>query len=90
MQEKGLEGSSQGCLTGSFLTEKVQDGKVAGASEYDVTEEGGKQVTEGYACILTEYFHKSAYIVMQLYSVTVLMYHKSFKLEYLRVVEIDF
>ena len=90
MQEKGLEGSSQCCLTGSFLTEKVQDGKVAGTSEYDVTEESGKQLTEAYACILTEFFHQSAYIVMQLYSVTVLMYHESFKLEYLRIVEIDF
>lgn len=90
MQKEGLEGSGQGCLTGSFLTEKVQNGKVTGASEYDVTEEGGKKVTEGYACILTEYFHQSAYIVMQLYSVTVLMYHESFKLEYLRIVEIDF
>lgn len=90
MQEEGLEGSSQGCLTGSFLTEKVQDGKVAGASEYDVTEEGGKQVTEGYACILTEHFHQSFYVIIQLYPVTVLMYHESFKLEYLRIVEIDF
>ena len=49
MQEEGLEGSSQGCLTGSFFTEKVQDGKVTGTSEYDVTEESGKKVTEGYA-----------------------------------------
>ena len=90
MQEKGLEGSSQGCLTSSFLTEKVQDGKVAGTSEYDVTEEGGKKVTEGYTCILTEHFHKSFYVIIQFYSVTVLMHHKSFKLEYLRIVEIDF
>ena len=86
MQEEGLEGSSQGCLTGSFLTKKVQDGKVTGASEYDVTEEGGKQVTEGYACVLTEYFHQSFYVIIQLYPVTVLMHHKSLKLEYLRIV----
>ena len=86
MQEEGLEGSSQGCLTGSFLTEKVQDGKVTGASEYDVTEEGGKKVTEGYACILTEHFHKSFYVIIQFYPVMVLMYHESFKLEYLRIV----
>ena len=90
MQEKGLEGSSQCCLTASFLTEKVQDGKVAGTSEYDVTEESGKQVTEGYACILTEYFHQSFYVIIQFYPVTVLMYHESLKLEYLRIVEIDF
>ena len=90
MQEKGLEGSSQGCLTGSFLTEKVQDGEVTGTSEYDVTEEGGKQVTESYTCILTEHFHQSFYVIIQLYSVTVLMYHESFKLEYLQIIEIDF
>ena len=86
MQEEGLEGSGQGCLTGSFLTEKVQDGEVTGTAEYDVTEEGGKKVTEGYACILTEHFHKSFYVIIQLYPVTVLMYHESFKLEYLRIV----
>ena len=68
----------------------IQDGEVTGTSEYYVTEDGGKQVTEGYACILTEHFHQSFYVVIQLYSVAVLMYHKSLKLEYLRVVEIYF
>ena len=90
MQEKGLEGNSQGCFTGSLFTEKIQDGEVTGTSEYYVTEDGGKQVTEGYACILTEHFHQSFYVVIQLYSVAVLMYHKSLKLEYLRVVDIYF
>ena len=90
MQEEGLEGSSQSCLTGSLFTEKIQDGKVTGASEYYVTEEGGKQIAKGYACILAEHFHQSFYVIIQLYSVAVLMYHKSLKLEYLRIVEIDF
>ena len=59
---------------------------MTGASEYDVTEEGGKKVTESYACILTEHFNKSFYVIIQLYPVTVLMHHKSLKLEYLRIV----
>ena len=63
---------------------------MTGTSEYYVTEEGGKQVTEGYACILSEYFHQSFYVIIQLYSVAVLMHHKSLKLEYLRIVEIYF
>ena len=90
MQKKDWREVARVVLPVPFLTEKVQDGKVAGTSEYDVTEEGGKQVTEGYACILTEYFHQSFYVIVQFYPVTVLMYHESFKLEYLRIVEIDF
>lgn len=47
MQEEGLERSGECRLTGSLFTEEVQDGEMPGSPEYDVTEQGGKEITQG-------------------------------------------
>ena len=55
VQEEGLEGGGERGLAGSLLAKQVEYGEMTSTAEYDVTEQGGKQVAESDVRVLSEY-----------------------------------
>ena len=90
MQEEGLQAGGQRGLTGTFLTEKIQDGEMPGALIDHVPEKGGYQVAESDAGVVAKDFRQLFHERVEKHAIALSVHHQSLKLVDFRIVPVDF
>lgn len=90
MQEEDLQAGGQRGLTGTFLTEKIQDGEMTGALIDHVPEKGGYQVAESDAGVVAKDFRQLFHERAEKHAVAFSVHHQSLKLVDFRIVPVDF